>query len=229
MWPTIGGDPLGLGYSDDFAGGWEVVGGGVHVGLDVVGLVPGVGEIADGINAAIYTIEGDYENATISTASMIPGLGAGATAGKYGKRALMAGAEVGVKSARRVATGGKLAPPGSGLTLGAVKRNTTANSTVGWRVGDPINNLTAAGRVPSWSAVRQRFWKNEALNNSGHYTQLQLARMRRGRAPQQINPRTGKLESKHLHHDPPQREGGLFDIEPFWPDQHMQKHYPGCF
>lgn len=220
MGPLFGGDPSGLGYWDDFAGGWEVVGGGVHVGLDVVGLVPGAGEIADGLNAAIYIIEGDYENATISTAAMIPGLGAGATAGKYGKRALMAGAEAGVKSARRVASGGRIAAPGSGLTLGVMKRNTTANSTVGWRVGDPINNLTSAGNVPKWNTVRQRFWKNEALYNPGEYTKPQLEAMKRGRAPRRWDHGKGAWESKELHHDPPQREGGLFDVNPVWPGEH---------
>lgn len=121
MGPTLGGDAFGLGYWDDFAGGWEFVGGGVHVGLDVVGLIPVVGEVADGLNTAIYIIEGDYENAAISTAAMIPGLGAAATAGKYGRRVLIAGAEAGAKSARRVASGGRIAPPGAGMTLGAVK------------------------------------------------------------------------------------------------------------
>ncbi len=55
---------------------------GVQTGLDVVGLVPGVGEIADGINALIYTARGDYVNAGLSTAAMIPFVGWAATGGK---------------------------------------------------------------------------------------------------------------------------------------------------
>jgi len=107
------------------------------------------------------------------------------------------------------------------LTKAVAPRGPTLpNTTRGWRVGDPINNLTSTGRVPSWSAVRQRFWKNEAALNPGNYSQANLARTQRGLAPQRINPRTGQLESMELHHTPPQRNGGLFDVQPVWQDDH---------
>ncbi len=41
-----------------------------HDALDVIGLIPGAGDIADGINAIWYTAEGDYLNAAISGASV---------------------------------------------------------------------------------------------------------------------------------------------------------------
>lgn len=44
----------------------------IHLGLDLIGFVPFVGEVADGINAAIYTYEGDYLNAAFSTISIAP-------------------------------------------------------------------------------------------------------------------------------------------------------------
>ncbi len=47
----------------------------VHDGLSVVGLIPGVNVVADGLNTALYLAEGDYGNAAISGVSMIPGLG----------------------------------------------------------------------------------------------------------------------------------------------------------
>jgi hypothetical protein len=50
-----------------------------HGILDVVGLVPFVGEAADGINAAWYSVEGDYANAALSGAATIPFLGSAAT------------------------------------------------------------------------------------------------------------------------------------------------------
>jgi hypothetical protein len=105
-------------------------------------------------------------------------------------------------------------------TSGPVGPTLPNNTTRGWRLGDPINNLTASGRVPSWSAVRQRFWKNEAHFNPDNYSKANLARMRQGLAPQRINPRTGQLESMELHHTPPQRDGGLFDVRPVWPGDH---------
>jgi hypothetical protein len=54
-----------------------------HLVLDVVGLVPLVGEAADGINAAWYAAEGDYANAALSAAATVPGLGVAATLAKH--------------------------------------------------------------------------------------------------------------------------------------------------
>jgi len=60
----------------------------VHTGLDVVGIIPGVGEIADGANALIYLAEGDKVNA-----AMIPAAGMAATGVKYGKKTAAAATE----------------------------------------------------------------------------------------------------------------------------------------
>jgi hypothetical protein len=57
-----------------------------HGALDIAGLVPGFGEIADGANAAWYTAEGDYKNAALSAAAMIPFAGWAATATKLGMK-----------------------------------------------------------------------------------------------------------------------------------------------
>ena len=103
---------------------------------------------------------------------------------------------------------------------------TGANSTRGWRVGDPINNLTAKGNVPSWDAVRQRYWKNEAFQYAEEYGPRDLGRMQQGLAPQQLN-QFGEWESMQLHHNPPQSAGGLFDVEPLWPDEHIRIHRIG--
>ncbi|CAM1345103.1 hypothetical protein [Tenacibaculum amylolyticum] len=43
-----------------------------QTGLDIIGMVPIIGEIADVINGAIYLIRGDYANATISAIALIP-------------------------------------------------------------------------------------------------------------------------------------------------------------
>jgi RHS repeat-associated protein len=68
-----------------------------HAVLDVAGLVPGVGEVADGINALWYLGEGNYADAGLSALGMIPfvGWGAGATKlGKWGKKIFGAADEV---------------------------------------------------------------------------------------------------------------------------------------
>jgi hypothetical protein len=73
----------------------------VHTGLDVIGLIPGLGEIADGANALIYLAEGDTVNAAISAAAMIPGAGMAATGAKLGKKVAGAVVEGGLKKGGR--------------------------------------------------------------------------------------------------------------------------------
>ncbi|MDF2473454.1 MAG: hypothetical protein K0R21_1236 [Anaerocolumna sp.] len=55
---------------------------GVQTFLDVVGLIPAVGEPADAANAAIYTARGDYANAALSAAACIPIVGSLGTTAK---------------------------------------------------------------------------------------------------------------------------------------------------
>ncbi|WP_439663446.1 LamG-like jellyroll fold domain-containing protein [Lentzea sp. HUAS TT2] len=85
--PVNGFDPNGHNWFSD-AVSWvgdniSTVG---HTVLDVAGLVPGLGEIADGINAVWYLAEGNYTDAALSAAGMIPFGGWGATAAKWGNR-----------------------------------------------------------------------------------------------------------------------------------------------
>lgn len=46
-----------------------------HIGLDVLGLIPGVGEAADLTNAALYARKGEHLMAALSVISMIPAVG----------------------------------------------------------------------------------------------------------------------------------------------------------
>ncbi|MFJ7973564.1 hypothetical protein [Psychrobacillus sp. NPDC096389] len=58
----------------------------IQTGLDIVGLIPGVGEIADGVNGIIYTARGDTTNAALSFSAMIPFAGWVSTGGKFVKK-----------------------------------------------------------------------------------------------------------------------------------------------
>jgi len=57
-----------------------------HVALDAGGMAPAVGIVPDAINALFYLAEGDLVNASLSGTAMIPVLGQGATATKYGAK-----------------------------------------------------------------------------------------------------------------------------------------------
>ncbi len=113
---------------------------------------------------------------------------------------------------------------GSGTTAGRSVK-TEVNAVKGWSIGCPIENLTAFGTTPTWTSVRRRYWKNQAekaqVNPTAYeYNATQIERMKKGLAPQRENPITGEIETMELHHIPPRREGGLFDFEELWPDQH---------
>ena len=70
---------------------WNKYGEWVHGTLDAAGLIPGFGEIADGLNGLIYLGEGRYLEAGISAMAMIPILG---DLGKAGKWTIKIGSEV---------------------------------------------------------------------------------------------------------------------------------------
>lgn len=61
----------------------------IHVGLDALGCALIAGEVADGLNGAIYLLEGEYVNAGISAIAMIPIVGDFGKAGKYISKTLM--------------------------------------------------------------------------------------------------------------------------------------------
>jgi len=62
---------------------WEASKDVVHLTLDAIGIIPGIGEVADLANGAIYLVEGDTVNASFSFAASIPFVGWTATGSKY--------------------------------------------------------------------------------------------------------------------------------------------------
>lgn len=87
-------------------GGWLDA---LQIGLDVVGLIPGVGEIADLANAGISAARGDYVGAGLSLAAAIPFAGWGATGAKAVKRGVdiaqtgaKAAGEAGIKAGKEL-------------------------------------------------------------------------------------------------------------------------------
>jgi hypothetical protein len=81
LYRYCGNDPVNFADPSGLAPEW------VHGGLDLAGWIPGIGEVADLINAGLYALEGDWVNAGISALGIIPGLGDAAKAGRMGKRA----------------------------------------------------------------------------------------------------------------------------------------------
>ena len=84
----VNGDPVNLfdpdGHAFKFKFNFKKV---THLVLDVAGVVPVIGEIADLGNCAFYAVEGNTVDAGLSCASAIPFAGYAATAAKIGKHA----------------------------------------------------------------------------------------------------------------------------------------------
>lgn len=87
-------DPMGMGFMD-----W------CHGALDVIGMIPAVGNIADVANAGLYALEGDFGNAVVSLAGAVPG-GQAATGTRLAAKAGSAAADV-AKATDKVADAAK--------------------------------------------------------------------------------------------------------------------------
>lgn len=61
----------------------------LHTALAIAGLVPVLGAVPDAIDAGIYSIQGDWTNAGISAAAMVPIFGEGATVVKLGLKTVV--------------------------------------------------------------------------------------------------------------------------------------------
>ncbi|MEV5339779.1 DNRLRE domain-containing protein [Streptomyces sp. NPDC052676] len=90
-----------------------------HAALDVAGMVPVIGEAADVANGIWYAAEGNYEDAALSMAAAVPGIGMAATAAKYAKKG--AKAVDAVKGAGKTSKGAKSAKGGAKKTKGGGK------------------------------------------------------------------------------------------------------------
>ena len=163
-----------------------------HDLLDVAGFTPGLGEVADLANAIGYTLEGDWTNAGISAAGMLPGgdaLKTGRLAKKVVKEVVEAGGE---QVAKREA----------------------------------MNTLQEQGKKHAnmqseLKRVREEYSKREARENSGKYSEEDLKRVRKGKAPI----RDG--EPMHLHRKKPLSEVGSNcpdNLEQMTAQQHRERH-----
>jgi hypothetical protein len=61
----------------------------LHDALALAGLVPALGAIPDAIDASVYVVQGDWENAGIAAIAMIPIFGEAATLGKFAEKTVV--------------------------------------------------------------------------------------------------------------------------------------------
>ena len=122
--------------------------------LDLAGFIPGIGDVADAINAVSYALEGDWVNAGISAASVV-----GADWLKAGRLARRVVQEVVEGSAEQ-----------------AAKRE--AKNALQEQGKKQVSNSRK-----EFEKVRREYWKREARENPDKYSPEDLERMRQGKAP----------------------------------------------
>jgi RHS repeat-associated protein len=150
--PVNSHDPTGLRPATDSNISASDIG---HTVLDVIGLVPGLGEAADLANAAWYALEGNYGLAALSAAAAIPILGAAATAGKFGvKAARAADALVGAATTAGTAIrggvtnlAGRVAGPVTNAANGVVNGARQLGNTIGSGLNNALGGLAGGPRL----------------------------------------------------------------------------------
>ncbi|MBR2315081.1 MAG: hypothetical protein IKA56_00410 [Clostridia bacterium] len=91
----------------------------------------------------------------------------------------------------------------------------------GWKLGNDISSPTKAGNDPSWTTLRQRYWKNEFYYNSNNYTNPNdIAKMKKGRAP--IGVDGYPIE---LHHPNGRQGKNFYYFTPMIRTEHRFYHY----
>lgn len=144
----------------------------VQLGLSVVGFIPGIGVVADVLNAGISLARGDYLGAALNLLGAIPGIGDAAKASAMGSKGLKVAAEVtetaievGVKASSRVLANaleasGQIRAAGTAahhIVAGAAKKAAEARAVL-TRFGVGINN--AANGVFLRAGVHARIHTN---------------------------------------------------------------------
>lgn len=136
-----------------------------HGLLDVAGLIPGGGVVADAANAAWYKKQGKLGLAAVSAAAMVPGAGQAVMAAKYGGKVtkLLKGLK-GIKGAKSTA---KALPPPKSNTIkkfsegdnlfagpkptgtGTIGKTGIVSKAINWAKKNPISTIIGVGGLGS--------------------------------------------------------------------------------
>jgi len=88
-----------------------------------------------------------------------------------------------------------------------------ADATIAETADVSKNVLIGPRGGKSWTTIRRNYWKREAESNPNRFSSENLKRTKKGLAEQRESYKTGKTESKHLHHKTKVSEGGTNEIK----------------
>jgi hypothetical protein len=143
---------------------WEASKDIIHITLDLFGLIPLVGEVADLTNGVLYLIEGEGVDATLSFAATIPFAGWTPTVGKYMFKLTATSIGTKVRLTWKVLADGKIYFGSSGSklrkVLGITDSSLQAHHIMPW-TSEAVKNHDVIQKVASSQSA---FHMNEALN-----------------------------------------------------------------
>jgi hypothetical protein len=136
--------------------------GAIQGALDVAGMIPVIGEVADGANALLYVAQGDYAMAALSAASMIPLVGNVTGAAKLGAKYADDVIAVAARWGDEAAAAGKQGDEALGAAGRACKNSFSPDTPVTLADGSqvPIASVEEGDRVLAW---------HEASGTTGSY------------------------------------------------------------
>ena len=148
---------------------WAQIGHGL---LDIVGMVPVIGEPVDFVNGVWYYADGDVINGSLSMGAVIPFAGWAATGGKWGKRVL---------SAEELARLNKLAQNGENIRIFAKDGKILENADLTLPETFAADRFLSADELARWSGDREFMRKviagnrfNYFLNPRYNYSEIAL-------------------------------------------------------
>lgn len=144
----------------------------LHGALDLAGLIPGLGVVADGTNLLIYAAEGDWVNAGISAAALVPVLGGAAVVVRRGRQVVRVSSETVERMGRdRIASGLQQARKSRRATEATEEAATGARR----RIFGQRNPPAADPSLPPGTGSTDKFG-NITYSSAGTQTEQALAR-----------------------------------------------------
>lgn len=144
----------------------------LHGALDLAGLIPGLGVVADGTNLLIYAAEGDWVNAGISAAALVPVIGGAAVVVRRGRQVVRVPRETVEQMGRdRITAGLRQARRSSRATETAEEAATGARR----RIFGQRNPPAADPSLPPGTGSTDKFG-NITYSSAGTQTEQALVR-----------------------------------------------------
>ncbi|MFE7328158.1 polymorphic toxin-type HINT domain-containing protein [Streptomyces sp. NPDC057565] len=158
-----------------------------HAALDVAGMVPVIGEVADVANGVWYMAEGNYVDGAMSMAAAIPGAGNAVTAAKWAKKG--AKAVDAVKGAAKA--GGKKVAGGAKKAAGKAKAGVN-------KATDKVKSKVKGGKKACTKGAKKNSFVPGTKVAMADGSQKNIEDLKVGEYVLASDPETGDLQARQI-------------------------------